>query len=98
MLTAWLQSRGLPESDCFKYYDTLGGGRGCRFADGMCDGFIDEEYTPCDASQGLPESDCFKYYDTLGGGRGCRFADGMCDGFIDEDYTPCDASQRASWT
>jgi hypothetical protein len=46
-LTPWLEANGLPASDCSKYFDTYGGGRGCRIEDGRCDGFADEEYTEC---------------------------------------------------
>lgn len=46
-VTPWLEANGLPASDCSKYYDTYGGGRGCRIEDGRCDGFSDEEYIAC---------------------------------------------------
>ena len=38
---------GVPVEDCLNYYDTHGGGRGCRVEGGNCDGFDDAPYSVC---------------------------------------------------
>ena len=42
------EDSGIDISECTGYYDTHGGGRGCRLdEEGRCDGFDDELYTAC---------------------------------------------------
>ncbi len=56
-VTPWLEANGLPLSDCSRYYDSDGGGRGCRIDHDngdRCDGFSDEPYTPCDPDPADP--------------------------------------------
>ena len=83
-VTPWLEENGLPASDCSRYYDNFGGGRGCRIDHDngdRCDGFVDEPYTPCDPDPA----------DAVMCGRIPTCADANGDGIVDDPHD-CSAS------
>mgnify|MGYP007125058418 CR=1 FL=1 len=85
-VTPWLEENGLPASDCSRYYDNFGGGRGCRIDHDngdRCDGFVDEPYTPCDPDPA----------DAVLCGRIPTCADANGDGIVDDPHD-CSASPR----